>query len=98
MRIEVILARRLEQPTVALDLPEGTTAGEAVARSGLLEGMPPADRAALSIGVWGRIVAADFALEEGDRVELLGPLIADPKDVRRRRAAQPRKNQASKSG
>lgn len=97
MRIEVILARGLEQPSVVLDLPAGTTAAEAVARSGLLEGLSIADRAALSISVWSRIVAGDFVLEEGDRVELLGALVADPKDVRRRRAVQRKRTQAGKS-
>ena len=87
MRIEVILARRLEQPCVVLDLPAGASVADAVACSGLLYDLSPADRESFSPSVWGRTVTSGFVLEEGDRVELLGPLIADPKEVRRRRAS-----------
>ena len=36
----------------------------------------------------------DFALEEGERVEIYRPLIADPKEVRKQRAAKAAKSKA----
>ena len=38
----------------------------------------------LSVGVWGKQVSSDYILKSGDRVEIYRPLIADPKDLRRR--------------
>ena len=82
MKVEVVLAwpRRFE--AVTLDLSEGATVADALARSGLVL---PDDIVAYAIhGV--RCDAAQL-LRDGDRIELLRPLVADPKDARRRRAA-----------
>lgn len=88
MRIEVHCAFPLEQLCVVVDLPEGASVAQAVGASALLDDLPDDERARLVYGVWGRVVGGDFILEEGDRVELLRPLIADPKEARRRRAAK----------
>ena len=84
MNVEVVLAwpRRFE--SVRLDLPEGTTVGEAIERSGL------ALETVAALAVHGVRVERDALLRDGDRVELLRPLQADPKEARRRRAAQPK--------
>lgn len=79
-RVEVLLAWPRRHRSVLLALAEGATVGEAVAASGLpLAGVD-------GQAVHGERVAADRVLREGDRVELLRPLQADPKDARRRRA------------
>jgi putative ubiquitin-RnfH superfamily antitoxin RatB of RatAB toxin-antitoxin module len=85
LRIEVVYALPGEQVVIALSVPEGTTAAEALERSGLAERFP--ETAASPIGVFGRVVAPDTALSDGDRVEIYRPLVADPKQARRRRAA-----------
>jgi putative ubiquitin-RnfH superfamily antitoxin RatB of RatAB toxin-antitoxin module len=64
---------------VSRQIDEGTTLGS------LLEGLPPAGPGA-TIGVWGRRVAMDHVLRDGDRVEIYRPLLADPKESRRHRA------------
>ena len=74
------------QHGVELELPAGTSVQAAVAASGLLEPLALSERAVLAMAVWGRVVSPEFVLEEGDRVELLRPLRADPKEVRRKRA------------
>ncbi len=84
MRVEVVHALAARQVVVPLQVPEGATAGQAVAMSGL-----PA--AGLRIGIGGRIVAATRELRDGDRVELLRPLAADPKEARRLRARRRRR-------
>jgi putative ubiquitin-RnfH superfamily antitoxin RatB of RatAB toxin-antitoxin module len=85
MRIEVVYALAEKQELAALDLPPGSTVLDAVRASGLLQRLPhiELDR----VGVWGRPVKPDTPLRDRDRVEIYRPLIADPKEVRRKRAA-----------
>lgn len=84
MRVEVVHALADRQVVVPLRLPEGATAGQAIARSGL-----PA--AGLRIGLGGKVIDAARVLRDGDRVELLRPLAADPKEARRLRARRRRR-------
>jgi putative ubiquitin-RnfH superfamily antitoxin RatB of RatAB toxin-antitoxin module len=72
----------------SLEVPAGTTAGEAVSRSGALEQCPEIDLASHKLGIFGKLVRSDQALAEGDRVEIYRPLIADPKEARKRRAEE----------
>ncbi|GIX21246.1 MAG: UPF0125 protein [Gammaproteobacteria bacterium] len=88
MHVEVVYALPEEQTVVELDLEPGATAETAIRRSGLLERHPEIDLAVNKVGVFGRLVALDTPLAEGDRVEIYRPLIADPKQARRRRAAK----------
>jgi len=69
---------------VALKLPEGATAGDAVAASGLCERHGLAADA-IEIGVWCRKQPLQTRLRERDRVELYRPLQVDPKEARRQR-------------
>lgn len=88
LRIEVVYALRSEQVLVALEMEEGATVREAVERSGLPERFPGLEIAPGRVGVFGRVVPLDFRLRDGDRVEIYRPLLADPKQVRRERAAR----------
>ena len=85
MPIEVVYATAEEQVLLALCVPEGTTAAEAVALSGL-----PQRFAALSgnlkLGVFGKVASAQTRLHPHDRVEVYRPLQVDPKQARRLRA------------
>ena len=49
---------------------------------------PEIDLAGCELGVFGKVVADDYELMEGDRIEIYRPLMADPKEVRRERAAK----------
>lgn len=64
-------------------LPAGSSVGEALAASGLLQAHPQA--AACALSCWGRACAADAVLRDGDRIEVLRELKADPKESRRLR-------------
>jgi hypothetical protein len=86
MRVEVAYAGPSGQAIVALDVAAGTTAGQAVRASGLPACFPEIDTARLMLGVFGERVNPDRVLEEGERVEIYRPLIADPKEARRKRA------------
>lgn len=88
MRVEVVYARPDVQTLLGVDLPPGSTAAEAVRRSGILERHPEIAWPGAPLGVFGRRVEPDRLLQEGDRVEIYRPLTADPKEVRRRRAGR----------
>lgn len=79
VRVEVVHALADRQVVVPLQLPEGATAEQAVAMSGL-----PA--AGLRIGIGGKTVAPARVLRDGERVDILRPLALDPREARRRRA------------
>ena len=85
MKVSVVWASAALQDVVALDLAPGATAADAAARSGLAAAYG-FDAAQCTLAVFGRRVAPDDALADGDRVEITRPLVADPKDVRRLRA------------
>lgn len=87
LNIEVAYALPERQTLVALRVKAGCTAEQAVIQSGILAQHPELDRKALKLGIFSRAVAADTPLRENDRVEIYRPLLADPKQARRRRAA-----------
>jgi putative ubiquitin-RnfH superfamily antitoxin RatB of RatAB toxin-antitoxin module len=90
LRIEVAYALREEQVLLELEMAEGTTARQAVERSGILRRFPEIDLARAGLGIFGRAVSPDTLLRDGDRVEIYRRLIADPKDARREKAARRR--------
>lgn len=89
MRVEVIYALAHTQECVVIDLPPDSTVQDAIRASGLLQRLPRIEFGRL--GVWGRPASAQTRLRERDRVEIYRPLIADPKEDRRERAARTRK-------
>lgn len=67
-------------------LPSGATLQSAIERSGLLHEAPEIDLAVCRVGVHGKLSPLDAVLREHDRVEIYRPLVADPKESRRKRA------------
>jgi putative ubiquitin-RnfH superfamily antitoxin RatB of RatAB toxin-antitoxin module len=61
---------------------------EGIQASGLLEKFPDLDLSAYKLGIFGKLTKADTVLRDKDRIEIYRPLIADPKEVRRRRAEE----------
>ena len=87
INVVVCYALRDHQEIVQLRLPEGSTVQRAVEASGLLQKHPEIDLAkGNKLGVFAKLVKADTVLRDKDRVEIYRPLIADPKEVRRKRA------------
>ncbi len=87
--IRVVLAFSEEQHQVLLQLPEGTTARQAVSYA-LDDGLDlnaVGDANEVPIGVFGEQVNDDYVLLNGDRVEIYRPLIQSPMELRRQRAA-----------
>jgi len=84
--VEVAYAEPARQFLETLTVPAGTTAGEAVDRSGLERAFPALDLSGAPIGILGTPVARDHVLGEGDRVEVYRPLEMDPREARRQLA------------
>jgi len=88
INIEVIYALPDEQTLFKQQLFEGATVGEAIRTCGILEKYPEIDLAANKLGIFGKLAKADTVLRDKDRIEIYRPLIADPKEVRRKRAEE----------
>ncbi|AOE87489.1 RnfH family protein [Pseudomonas sp. TCU-HL1] len=88
--VEVVYALAGRQELMRLALPRGINAREAVLRSGLDAKFPDVDLAGCPLGIFGKALPRpeERLLEEGDRLEIYRPLIADPKEVRKQRAAK----------
>jgi len=88
IKVEVLYALPHEQTLLNVEVPQGTTLGDAIKLSGILEKYPEIDLATNKLGIFGKLNKADVVLRERDRVEIYRPLIADPKEVRKQRAAE----------
>lgn len=88
IRIEVAYGTADKQRLYRLTLPEGSTARQAALAAPVCADFPDADPAAAPLGLFGKAVADNRILQNGDRVEIHRPLLADPKEARRRRAAR----------
>ena len=88
INIEVVYALPNEQLLLKRSVPAGTTAAEAVRLSGLLDKHPEIDLDKNKLGIFSKLTKPDTVLRDKDRVEIYRPLIADPKEVRRKRAEE----------
>jgi len=86
--IEVCYASDALQFLRALPVPVGATIEQAIALSGLLQEAPEIELATMQVGIYAKKKTLDTVLREHDRVEIYRPLIADPKNARRRRKSQ----------
>lgn len=87
LMVTVVLAEAAAQRIVTLTVPAGATAWQVVLLSRLLGDREDLELSRLGVAVYGRMVDRNRAVEHGDRVEILRPLLQDPK-VRRRRLAR----------
>lgn len=88
IRVEVAFARPDKQEIIALEVDEGTSAVDAVKRSGIVALFPEIDPESSNMGIFGKSIKspATHELREGDRVEIYRPLKIDPKQARLNRA------------
>ncbi|MFO1372736.1 MAG: RnfH family protein [Candidatus Competibacteraceae bacterium] len=88
IRVEVAYARPDEQRITAVEMPEGATLEQAIIQSRIQEQFPEIQLKTAKIGVFGKLSKLSATLRAGDRVEIYRPLLADPKEVRKKRAAE----------
>lgn len=88
IHVEVVYASPARQKVARVGLRVGASVREAIEQSGFLEEFPEIDLDKNKLGIWNKQAKADAVLRDQDRVEIYRPLIADPKEVRRQRAAE----------
>ncbi len=98
--VEVVYALLDKQKLLRLSVPYGTTMREAAERSGIAGFFPELDLATAPMGIFGKAVPRpeERVLEEGERVEIYRPLIADPKEARKQRAAKVARDKDGEAG
>lgn len=84
--VQVCHVRPGLQILLDLQVAPGTRIDQAIRQSGILERVPEIDPSSNPIGIHGKIKALDTLLRAHDRIEIYRPLVADPKEARRRRA------------
>lgn len=89
--IEVIYPLAHEQILFKAHVPSGTTIKGGIIASGILRRYPELILDTVDVGIFGKLATLDTALKERDRIEIYRPLIADPKEVRKQRAAEGKK-------
>ena len=85
--VEVAYATPQQQWLISVDVPAGATLAQAIALSGIEQHCPDIDVQSATVGVYGQIKNLNDRLRAGDRVEIYRPLLIDPKELRRQRAA-----------
>ncbi|WP_419794115.1 RnfH family protein [Pseudomonas palleroniana] len=90
VEIEVVYAAEDRQVLLAVTVPVGTSLRGAVRASGIAAQFPGVELAEYPLGVFGKVVEKpdERTVSAGDRIEIYRPLLADPKEVRRLRAAK----------
>ena len=86
--IEVAYALPKKQLIIPIKVKQGVTAQEAIQLSGITKKFPEINLETNQIGIFGKLTQRNHVLRERDRVEIYRPLIADPKEIRRQRAAK----------
>ncbi len=86
IQIEVVYGLAHKQKLLSLPINQGATVEQAIIESGMLSIFPEIDLNENKVGIWNKAVKLSNILENCDRIEIYRPLIADPKEVRKRRA------------
>ena len=88
LRVEVAYARPEEQVVIPVEAPEGATVEQVIVLSRIQERFPDINPQTAKVGVFGKLAKPSAVVRAGDRVEIYRPLLADPKEVRKKRAAE----------
>ena len=84
--LEVAYARPDKQSLLNVVVEQGSTVEDVIEASGILRKYPEIDLSVNKVGIWNRTCKLSDEPRQGDRIEIYRPLIADPKEVRRKRA------------
>ncbi len=84
MNVGVVYAKATKQIWLQLEVPEGSTVQQAIEISGLLQQFPEINLSKQKVGIFGKLTKLDSVIEEGQRIEIYRPIIADPETVERR--------------
>lgn len=88
IQVEVVYGLPYKQKLLSLSVNIGTTVEQVIIESGILTLFSEIDLKENKVGIWNKVVKLSQLVEDLDRIEIYRPLIADPKEVRKRRAAK----------
>jgi uncharacterized protein len=88
IKVEVVYATKERQLLLEVNVNKNVTVEEAIRKSGILGEFPEIDLSVNKVGVFSKLSKLDKVLRNKDRVEIYRKLIADPKEVRKQRAAE----------
>lgn len=86
--VEVVYAAVDRQALLSISVPIGTTVRQALLMADVTSAFPELDVTHCPVGIFGKVVDGERVLENGERIEIYRPLLADPMEVRRLRAAK----------
>lgn len=84
--VEVVFGTPAKQKIIPVTIVVGTTVEEAIVQSGICEHFPQIDLTQHKVGIWNKTCKLTDTPRHGDRIEIYRPLVADPREIRRRRA------------
>jgi len=88
IQVEVVYGLADEQALLSVDVPQGAGVRDVILASKITEQFPEIDLDKAKVGIFGKLTKMEQIVRERDRIEIYRPLIADPKEVRKRRAAE----------
>ena len=88
IQVEVVYGLAEEQALLSVDVPDGSEVRAVILASNIMEQFPEIDLDKVKVGLFGKLAKMDQTVRARDRIEIYRPLIADPKEVRKRRAAE----------
>lgn len=96
IHVEVVYALPNEQRVFTQTIDSALTVEQIIVHSGILDVYPEIDLAKNKVGIFSRNVKLDATVRDNDRIEIYRPLLADPKEIRRKRAEQAKQNAKQK--
>lgn len=86
LAVSVVFAREGSYWSIGLAVPPGSTVGDVIARLNGEVRYEQARPEIAGLAIFGRLVTGETRVHDGDRIEMLRSLVADPKQARRERA------------
>ena len=86
--VEIAYALPEEQVIISIKVPTIFNVQQAIEKSGIQKKFPSIDLSKNKVGIFGKKTTLDHTLNDRDRIEIYRPLILDPKEMRRKRAAK----------
>lgn len=86
IHIEVVYGTPTTQELLSLTVDDGVNVEQAINASGILSSFEEIDLKINKVGIWNRVAKLSDSVKDLDRIEIYRPLLADPKEVRKRRA------------
>ncbi|KHT58441.1 hypothetical protein RJ45_25305 [Photobacterium gaetbulicola] len=98
IHVEVVYALPDVQKVIRVTVTPDMQVQQIIEQSGVLALYPEIDLKKNKVGIYSRNVKLDALVHDGDRIEIYRPLLADPKEIRRKRAEQAKQEALAAKG